>query len=74
MEDKEIIIKTLEKEKELLQKQLLKKEEELAKYSTKKKIVINELEKENRELREKLHSILYSRSYKFSQKIAKLFK
>ena len=73
MEDHEIIIKTLEKEKELLQEQLIKSEEIAKSLMEKEKIIVN-LETENKELREKLDSILYSRSYKFSQKIVKLLK
>lgn len=74
MEDQEIIIKTLEKEKELLQKQLKKRDEEIAEYSNNSEALINKLKEENKELREKLDSILYSRSYRFSQKIVKLLK
>ena len=74
MEDEEIIIKTLEKEKELLQQQMRKKNEEIAKYTGRNKTIIKGLEEENKELREKLNSILYSRSYRFSQKIVKLLK
>lgn len=88
MEDEEIIIKTLNREKELLQNQLIKRDKEkellqkklanknveIAEYSQNKEDVIVELKKENRELREKLDSILYSRSYRFIQKIIKLFK
>lgn len=74
MEDQEIIIKTLEKEKELLQNQLRKRNEEIAEYSSNNEALIKKLKQENKELREKLDSILYSRSYKFSQKIVKLIK
>lgn len=74
MEDQEIIIITLEKEKELLQRQLKKKEEELSKCSEYNKALINKTETEKKALRKELDSILYSRSYKFSQKIVKLLK
>ena len=74
MDDQEIIIRTLEKEKELLQKQLRKKIEEIDEYTNNSKMLIDKLKTENKELREKLDSILYSRSYKFSQKIVKLLK
>ena len=73
MEDYEIIIKTLENEKKLLQKQL-RKQEEIDNSYKKNEEKIKALEAENKEIRNQLESILYSRSYKFSQKIVKLLK
>lgn len=70
MDNSEIIIKTLEKENELL------KENMKAIRNTKRKEIEENkmLMEENKQLRQKLDSILYSRSYKIAQKIKKIIK
>ena len=81
MENSEIIIKTLEKENELLKENMSKiREKDLQKYLTLKEeknnlLSENEaLKNENAEIRNQLDSILYSRSYMFTQKIKKIIK
>lgn len=77
MDNNEILLKTLEKEKELLKENLANIRREtnakLAKFND-IKARNDALEQENKELREQLDSILYSRSYKFSQKLKKIIK
>jgi len=73
MNDQEIIIKTLEKENELLKSNLREKEKKNASINEYKKI-IESLEKENKSLREQIEAVVHSRSYKFLQKILQLFK
>lgn len=72
MEDQEIIIRTLEKEKELLQKQLSKKNDEIVNMARNNEILIDQLKKENKDLSQKLETILCSSSYKFIQKVKNL--
>lgn len=77
MDNKDILLRTLEKEKELLK-------ENLAKIKNKEsgdKKKVEDIQKENatlkqtnKELREQLDSILYSRSYKILQKVKKIIK
>ena len=81
MESSEIIIKTLEKENELLKDNMSKiREKDLKKYlalQEKNNSILSEneaLKKENIEIRNQLDSILYSRSYKFAQKLRKIIK
>lgn len=81
MENSEIIIKTLEKENELLKENMSKiREKDLQKYLTwqeEKNSLLSEneaLKNENAEIRNQLDSILYSRSYRFTQKIKNVIK
>jgi len=70
MDNNEILIKTLEKENIMLK-------ENIKAQKDKEKVYLNEKEeliKENKQLREQLDSILYSRSYKFVQTIKKIIK
>ena len=79
MESSEIIIRTLEKEN-ALQNMATIREKDLKKYKeleNEKNLIANEnkiLKDENMEIRAQLDSILYSRSYKITQKIKKIIK
>lgn len=74
MDNQKILIETLEKENRVLNENTTRKYNELqAKYE--QEIAKNKtLEKEKKELREQLDTILYSRSYQMMQKIKKIFK
>lgn len=81
MESSEIIIRTLEKENALLKENMSTiREKDLKKYKeleNEKNLIANEnkiLKDENMEIRAQLDSILYSRSYKITQKIKKIIK
>jgi hypothetical protein len=73
MDNNEILIKTLEKENSLLKENIKSFNK---KFEESKKLIEanNNLIEENKQLREQLDSILYSRSYKFAQKIKKIIK
>ena len=81
MESSEIIIRTIEKENALLKENMATiREKDLKKYKeleNEKNLIANEnkiLKDENMEIRAQLDSILYSRSYKITQKIKKIIK
>ena len=81
MNNDEILLKTLQKENELIAINCKKKIEEIKKESSevlieleKQKEINNNLEKELKETRDKLDSILYSRSYRITNKIVRIFK
>lgn len=75
MDNKDILLRTLEKEKELLKENLAKIKNKESGDKKKVENIQNEnnaLKQTNKELREQLDSILYSRSYKILQKVKKL--
>ena len=77
MDNKDILLRTLEKEKELLKENLAKIKNKESGDKKKVENIQNEnnaLKQTNKELREQLDSILYSRSYKFLQKVKKIIK
>lgn len=77
MDNKDILLRTLEKEKELLKENLAKIKNKESGDKKKVENIQNEnnaLKQTNKELREQLDSILYSRSYKFLQKLKKIIK
>lgn len=74
MENNEILLKTAEKEIEFLKERLaiIRQEniEEINALRAENKM----LKSENEKIREQLDSILYSRSYKFVQKLKKIIR
>lgn len=77
MDNKDILLRTLEKEKELLKENLAKIKNKESGDKKKVENIQNEnnaLKQTNKELREQLDSILYSRSYKILQKVKKIIK
>lgn len=74
MENSEILIKTLEKENRILRENLAKTKKESSDQIKKYRMKNEDLIQNNKELREELDSIIYSRSYKISQKIKKIVK
>ena len=77
MDNKDILLRTLEKEKELLRENLAKIKNKESGDKKKVENIQNEnnaLKQTNKELREQLDSILYSRSYKILQKVKKIIK
>ena len=81
MSNDEILLKTLQKENEIIVTNCKKKIEEINKTNSealieleKQKEINKNLENELKETRDKLNSILYSRSYRITNKIVKLFK
>ncbi len=77
MDNKDILLRTLEKEKELLKENLAKIKNKESGDKKKVENIQNEnnaLKQTNKELREQLDSILYSRSYKILQKVKRIIK
>ncbi len=77
MDNKDILLRTLEKEKELLKENLANIKNKESGDKKKVENIQNEnnaLKQTNKELREQLDSILYSRSYKILQKVKKIIK
>ena len=77
MDNKDVLLRTLEKEKELLKENLAKIKNKESGDKKKVENIQNEnnaLKQTNKELREQLDSILYSRSYKILQKVKKIIK
>lgn len=77
MDNKDILLRTLEKEKELLKENLAKIKNKESGDKKKVEDIQNEnnaLKQTNKELREQLDSILYSKSYKILQKVKKIIK
>lgn len=74
MENNEILLKTAEKEINILKESLktirARDKEEIRKLKSENE----ELRNDNKAMREQLDSILYSRSYKFVQKLKKIIK
>lgn len=70
MDNNEILMRTLEKENNLLKENIKEYNNKTKKYLEENKKLIEE----NKQLREQLDSILYSRSYKFAQKIKKIIR
>ncbi len=77
MDKNEILVKTLEKEKEILVENLKKATDSSSALENKNKALeerINALEKENRKLTERIETIEYSRSYRMYKKVKKILK
>ena len=77
MDNKDILLRTLEKEKKLLKENLAKIKNKESGDKKKVENIQNEnnaLKQTNKELREQLDSILYSRSYKILQKVKRIIK
>lgn len=74
MSNDEILLRTAEKEIELLKENLAKVKNAEREEINKLTIENENLKNENREIREQLDSILHSRSYKFIQKLKKLIR
>lgn len=73
MDNKEILLRTAEKEIELLKENLANMEKNINEINELR--TENEtLKKENEEMRKQLDSILYSKSYKFAQKLKRIVK
>ena len=74
MENNEILLKTAEKEIKILKENLANIKTAEKEKNNKLTIENEKLKNENKEIREQLDSILYSRSYKFAQKLKKIIK
>ena len=74
MDNNEILLKTAEKEIKILKENLANIKTAEKEKNNKLTIENEKLKNENKEIREQLDSILYSRSHKFAQKLKKIIK
>ena len=77
MDNKDILLRTLQKEKQLLKENLAKIKNKESGDKKKVENIQNEnnaLKQTNKELREQLDSILYSRSHKILQKVKRIIR
>ena len=74
MDNNEILLKTAEKEIKILKENLANIKTAEKEKNNNLTIENEKLKNENKEIREQLDSILYSRSYKFAQKLKKIIK
>ena len=74
MDNNEILLRTAETERDILKEKLANIRNGGSDELNKLRLENEALRNDNKEMREQLDSILYSRSYKFAQKLKRIIK